>query len=289
VQDILADLGVTVREGDLVTPPLDATISAGTVIQLNKARTVGIVLDGKAQTLYTLATTVGEVVEVLGIELGPQDTVSPALDTPVTPGLEVIISTVRTVHEAREEPIQPYIVTEYDSSMPEGDTRLIEGTPGLKRVTYAVTYRNGVADKEMPVVSTEVLRDQVPTKRIVGTKPRPGSSKPVITVAGEDAPAVYSRKLHVVATWYNLDHGAFPPDSPHYGTTASGARAGWGTCAVDPSVIPLGTRFYVPGYGWCTALDTGPGVRGNHIDIFFPNEVGDPGWGVQYLDIYIVE
>lgn len=146
-----------------------------------------------------------------------------------------------------------------------------------------------MADKARTVVSSDVVQEAVPTRRVIGTKPRPGaSSKPTLNVSG-GAPAVYKQKLNARPMWYNLDHGAYPPDSPHYGTTASGAKASWGTCAVDPSVIPLYTRFYVPGYGWCTALDTGGGVRGAHIDLFFPNEVGDPGWGVQYLDVYIVD
>jgi uncharacterized protein YabE (DUF348 family)/3D (Asp-Asp-Asp) domain-containing protein len=289
VQDLLADLGVTVREGDLVTPALDAAVTAGSVIQLSTARTVGVVVDGQHQTLYTLANTVADVVNVLGMELGPEDTVSPPLDTPIVPGLDVEIRTVRTVNEVAEEPIQPHIITTYDPEMSEGDTQLVEGVPGLRRVTYALVVRNGVRDSNREIIAQETLREPVPTTRIVGTKPRPGSSKPTIDVAGDGAPTAYSRRLHVRATWYNLDHGAFPPDSPHYGTTASGVKAGWGTCAVDPSVIPLGTRFYVPGYGWCTALDTGALVIGHHIDIFFPNEVGDPGWGEQYIDIYIVD
>ena len=49
------------------------------------------------------------------------------------------------------------------------------------------------------------------------------------------------------------------------------------------------TKFYVPGYGWCTALDIGGLVKGYHVDLFYPNEVGDPGWGKQTVDIYIVD
>jgi uncharacterized protein YabE (DUF348 family)/3D (Asp-Asp-Asp) domain-containing protein len=288
VRDLLEDLGVIVREGDLVTPDLDARVAAGSVIQLKQARTVAVTIDGKQQTLYTLAMTVADVVEVLGIALGPEDTVSPGLDVAVQPGLQVVIATTRTVNETVEEAIQPAVITRYDPTMADGDTRLDEGVPGLRRVTYAVVYRNGVADKDKSELNSEVLREPVATTRVIGTRARPGASKPVINIPGE-APTTYSRTVSVTATWYNLDHGAYPPDHPAYGTTASGIKAGWGTCAVDPSFIPLYTRFYVPGYGWCTALDTGPGVKGPHIDIFFPNEVGDPGWGVQQVDIYIVD
>lgn len=53
------------------------------------------------------------------------------------------------------------------------------------------------------------------------------------------------------------------------GTTASGLPAGYGRVAVDPSVFPLGTRFFVPGYGPALASDTGAAVHGLHVDLWF--------------------
>jgi 3D (Asp-Asp-Asp) domain-containing protein len=55
------------------------------------------------------------------------------------------------------------------------------------------------------------------------------------------------------------------------GRTASGLPVGQGICATDPRVIPLGTRFDVPGYGPCVAADTGSSVIGATIDIWMPN------------------
>jgi uncharacterized protein YabE (DUF348 family)/3D (Asp-Asp-Asp) domain-containing protein len=289
VQDLLADLGVTVREGDLVAPGLDAPVHAGTNVQLLKAQALDVTIDGVHQTLYTLAETVGEVLAVMGIELGPDDSVSPPAETPLVRGAEVHIRTTRTVNEVFEEPVQPPVVDEFDANSFSGDLKVIEGAPGLKRVTYAVTYKDGVATTYKPVVKTVVIREATPTRRIIGTKVRPtsGQAKPTIDVGG--APTVYRQKLTVTATWYNLEHGAYPPDSPHYGLTASGLFASWGTCATDPNYIPMFTKFYVPGYGWCTALDIGGLVKGYHVDLFYPNEVGDPGWGKQTVDIYIVD
>jgi 3D (Asp-Asp-Asp) domain-containing protein len=66
--------------------------------------------------------------------------------------------------------------------------------------------------------------------------------------------------LSVAATAYSLP-----------GHTASGLPAGVGVCATDPRVIPLGTRFDVPGYGSCVAADTGSSVVGAKIDIWMPN------------------
>jgi 3D (Asp-Asp-Asp) domain-containing protein len=54
------------------------------------------------------------------------------------------------------------------------------------------------------------------------------------------------------------------------GITALGTEAGRGICAVDPAVIPLGTRITVDGLGTCTAEDTGPEVLGPHVDVWVP-------------------
>jgi cystine transport system substrate-binding protein len=80
--------------------------------------------------------------------------------------------------------------------------------------------------------------------------------------------------LTVVATAYDLP-----------GNTASGLPVGPGIAAVDPSVIPLGTRFEVPGYGSAVAADTGPGIRGAEIDLWFPSDRAARNWGRRSVTI----
>ena len=63
------------------------------------------------------------------------------------------------------------------------------------------------------------------------------------------------------------------------GRTASGLPAGPGVVAVDPSVIPLGTRMVVPGYGDAVAADTGGAIRGAVIDLWFPTRAAALRWG----------
>jgi 3D (Asp-Asp-Asp) domain-containing protein len=68
------------------------------------------------------------------------------------------------------------------------------------------------------------------------------------------------------------------------GRTASGLPVGQGICATDPRVIPLGTRFDVPGYGPCVAADTGSAVIGATIDIWMPDERASV-YGTQTITI----
>lgn len=71
------------------------------------------------------------------------------------------------------------------------------------------------------------------------------------------------------------------------GKTASGTMARPGTVAVDPKLFPIGTKFYIPGYGWGIARDTGGDIKGRHLDLFFWQHRSGENWGVQYRDVNV--
>jgi 3D (Asp-Asp-Asp) domain-containing protein len=70
-----------------------------------------------------------------------------------------------------------------------------------------------------------------------------------------------------------------------HGRTATGIPVGWGVAAVDPSVIPLGTRLMIPGYGQAVAADTGGAIVGGRIDLWFPSCAQAGGWGSRSVTI----
>jgi peptidoglycan DL-endopeptidase CwlO len=72
------------------------------------------------------------------------------------------------------------------------------------------------------------------------------------------------------------------------GTTATGIPTSWGVVAVDPAVIPLGTRMSIPGYGEGVAADTGPAVRGAAIDVWFPSCSQALAWGRKTVTITLL-
>lgn len=90
------------------------------------------------------------------------------------------------------------------------------------------------------------------------------------------APPAGKRQLVVSATCYDLP-----------GTTATGVPVGRGVVAVDPSVIPLGSRLYIPGYGNGVAADIGGGIRGNIIDLWFPTYAECAAWGRRTVTITV--
>ncbi|MEP7334141.1 MAG: 3D domain-containing protein [Actinomycetota bacterium] len=102
------------------------------------------------------------------------------------------------------------------------------------------------------------------------------SEAAVATTAPASAPAYTGgeQTLTVSSTGYALR-----------GRTASGLPTGWGIVAVDPSVIPLGTRMTIPGYGEGVAADTGGAVRGATIDLWFPTIAQAMAWGRRTVTI----
>jgi 3D (Asp-Asp-Asp) domain-containing protein len=70
------------------------------------------------------------------------------------------------------------------------------------------------------------------------------------------------------------------------GMTAIGRRAGFGIVAVDPRIIPLGTRLYIPGYGLAIAGDTGGDIVGNRIDLGFDSQRGALLFGRRDVTVY---
>ena len=84
------------------------------------------------------------------------------------------------------------------------------------------------------------------------------------------------RSLTVAATGYALR-----------GDTASGSPVGWGSVAVDPSVIPMGSRLAIPGYGMGVAADTGGAIVGARIDLWFPTEAQARGWGTRTVTVTV--
>lgn len=87
-------------------------------------------------------------------------------------------------------------------------------------------------------------------------------------------PSSSGRTLTVSSTGYSLP-----------GRTATGIPVGWGVIAVDPSLIPLGTRVTVPGYGEGVAADTGSAVHGADIDLWFPTLAQARAWGRRTVTI----
>jgi 3D (Asp-Asp-Asp) domain-containing protein len=121
--------------------------------------------------------------------------------------------------------------------------------------------------------SAAVTAAQPAAPTVSYTAPAP-SPPPAPSLQPSGAAVGGGRTLTVESTGYALP-----------GTTASGLPVGWGIVAVDPSVIPLGTKMTVPGYGEAVAADTGSAVQGLIIDLWFPTTAQALEWGRRTVTI----
>lgn len=88
---------------------------------------------------------------------------------------------------------------------------------------------------------------------------------------------------------YTMMSTAYAGDTITYmGTTPVRDPDGISTIAVDPSIIPLGSKVYIPGYGLAIASDTGGLIKGNRIDLFLNSEYECINWGVQTVSLYLI-
>ncbi|MGK0467660.1 MAG: 3D (Asp-Asp-Asp) domain-containing protein [Clostridium sp.] len=120
------------------------------------------------------------------------------------------------------------------------------------------------------------------------TVSRGGYSKSTAKVVNVAAPPTSGKTLTVKATAY----WAFNGVNNTY--TASGRKAvrnpsGYSTIAVDPRIIPLGTKLHVAGYGNAIAADKGSSVKGNYIDVYFDTRQEAISWGVKHLKVTILD
>lgn len=154
------------------------------------------------------------------------------------------------------------------------ETVIKEGEDGKKVNIYKVTLYDGQEFKR-ELVDSEITpaKDKVILR---GTK--------IIwqTLATSEGEVKYWKKLRVWATHY--DSTCLGCD----GWTAIGLRAGKGVIAVDPKVIKLRSKVYVPGYGMAVAGDTGGAIKGNIIDLGF-DDAKTAGWRAKFVEIYLID
>lgn len=159
-----------------------------------------------------------------------------------------------------------------DPNLSPGEQKLVkEGKPGEKTLQTKITLHG---DEEFSR-QVEQLSQKDPSDEVIAV----GSEKQ--DTSGSIGNLVYKKKLTVWATAYD------PSCNGCTGQTSTGLRAGFGVIAVDPSVIPLGSKVFIPGYGTAVAGDTGSSIKGNKIDLGFDN-ISQSGWASHTIDIYLL-
>lgn len=281
VGEALREEGITLYLGDLVRPDLGTPVSAGLQVFVERSVPVEIAVDGRTVETRTRRRTVGEVLADEGVHLVGQDYVALPLDTLVVPGLRVEVVRVREALEVEQEIIPYETLWQPDPNLELDQQRLEQaGEPGLIKHRYRTVWENGVP-RERTLEETWV--DREPTTRLIayGTKI---VSRPLETPEGT---FTYWRKVRMLATSYSAATAGKDRDHPEYGITYLGWPMRKGIVAVDPNVILLGAKVYVPGYGVGIAGDTGGAIKGRHIDLGY-DEDNLVLW-YRWVDVYLLD
>jgi 3D (Asp-Asp-Asp) domain-containing protein len=239
--------------------PSGLSVLAGELANIIPTPPVKInIIDGAkpSQTVTVSATTVAEALTAANIAVGSTDKVVPAASSALLPGESIIVKRVRYENEVERSAIPFRVVFKMTHDLPAGQTEHDQtGRPGELTKTFALTYVN---DKlvSRKLVSRKVTRTAQDEETIGGIRVRMARALP-----SRGAPYRRLRSFEMVATGYS------PYEGSSTGTCATGMRAGYGVVAVDPRVIPLGSRLYIEGYGYAVAGDTGGAIKGHRVDL----------------------
>lgn len=245
--------------------------------------------NGTVKTYKTSCKTVKELLSDLKIKVDDDDIVIPDLDTELKSEgkISIIKVDVKVIEKEVEAPFKT--IKKKNKELTHKQSKiLIQGVNGKNKVKCKEYYAGDKLIKE-EVIHVESLVKPIDQVFEEGTK----------DVFTNDRGDFTARKaIKMVATAYEAgprSTGKRPGDKG-YGITASGARAKRGTVAVDPRVIPLGTKLYiksltpgVPDYGFAIAQDTGGAIKGNKIDLFMDTVWECLQFGRRPVMVYILQ
>lgn len=276
----LEEHGVNLFVGDEVTPGLQERVTPGLTVAIARSVPVEIEVDGHLLRTRTLAADVAGALGQEGIALLGRDRTEPALSTRLSAGIKIRVVRVREELVVEFNPIPFQTEWVADPEVEIDNIRVVrEGQVGLTKRRYRVLYEN---DEEIERSLEDVWAAQAPI-----TKTMAYGTKIVIRTLETPAGTIeYWRKMRVYTTSYKPASCGKPKDHPRYGYTRLGLKLKKGIVAVDPTVIPLRTSMYVPGYGLARAGDTGGGVKGKFVDLGFSDDDYE-SWH-WWTDIYLL-
>ena len=322
--EVLDEAGLELGKDDTYTTQPGIGMSEITV---QRKQQITIYHSGKTLQVSSYGESVESLLNRLDLILTKEDVVSVSGDTITYDGMEITISRTLRMEETYTVLIPFETVYCYDASLEEGQQQVLTpGVDGQLLCTAAVVYVDGV-ETDRFVTSELVTRQPVAQVIAIGTyveqeKPAPmptaspATTAPVITQPAptEPAPVVptptepveegmpvigdgiivtpdgevltYTGVMKGIATAYSCN------GEP--GITYTGTEARVGAIAVDPTVIPLGTRMYIVTddgeyiYGIATAEDIGGAIKGKKVDLYF--NTFDECWifGIRDITIYFL-
>lgn len=289
VSDALAQAGIVLDGNDTVSPSVQTTVCEGMVVRVLRRMDIVVLADGKTTVVQVNEGTVSQALVQAGVPVGADDTTSVSANAAVAEGMNIKIARVsyRSVTTTQAVPFQT--VTRKDSGLTAGVKKVqTAGQNGVRTVVTKQKLCDG-NPVENSVVSSTVTAQPVDQVVLVGTKTyREGAA--MVGGAGtfvdrNGNTVSYRKVLTGRCTAYTGG-----------GHTSTGRAAAYGLVAVNPAIIPYGTRLYIcsPGggvvYGYAVAADTGSAAMHNRIlaDLYYDTYSGCEQIGSRTMNVYVL-
>jgi uncharacterized protein YabE (DUF348 family) len=281
VAEFLESKNISIDPKDKVTPSLNSKLKKGETINIKRAVNIKVHVDDKELNIKSAEEDINSMLKAECIDLGFEDKINPVKETKLSQGMNIDIIRVESKIFTKTLPINFKTVVDKKASLPNTHNKTVqEGQNGEREIVYSVVYEN---DREVSrrVVSETITKKPLDKIVVMGTYPLMPVSR-----GGKVMP--FSKTISAKATAYWAVRGV----GKTY--TASGRKAirnpdGYSTIAVDPKVIPYGTKLFIEKYGFAIAADTGTSIKGNKIDVFFDTYKEACSWGLKNVKVYVLK
>jgi uncharacterized protein YabE (DUF348 family) len=282
VAEVLKEKKVILNEGDLVEPGLKTPIKEGSYIDVIRAFPVTIKAGGKINRFFTAALPVKAVLKRAGVKLDEEDKVKPGPNVLVKPDQTITVIDISSKVISKQVVLNPGTEYRKDKNLERGVEEVVRhGKEGLAERQIKIVYQDG-REVNRYRIAQKILKPAVTAIIALGIKPV------IRTLETSRGSFRYVEMKVMVATAYYPGPECCGKYAV-YGETFTGKKAGFGLVAVDPRVIPLGTKLYIEGYGKAEAADIGSAIKKNRIDLCYETYKEAALYGTKKIKVYILE
>ena len=287
VVDVLERTGITPAYDEVVEPALSTPIAENLTVKIYKGKKLSITADGKTDSVYVPNGNVCDVLTELGYKLSDDDILNVNRNSNIEDADKIVIKLVTYKNETETQSVDFETVKKNSKDVELGKTKVqTEGKKGEALVTKRCKYIDG-KKVSSETVDKKITKEPVDKVVLMGTK---GSnvSNPAGTFTDNNGNTVaYSSVVTGSGTAYTAPAGSL---------TATGVTAYHGGVAVNPNIIPYGSKLYIVStdgsfvYGYATAVDTGGALMAGTaiVDCFYNTYDECVNFGRRNVNVYIV-
>lgn len=280
VEEALNRTGITLAENQSVTPSLNTVITGDMNIYVYNSKNIKLTTNGTEMTVKAPEGTVENALNILGYKITDDDILNVDKNAQIEDDMKITLKKVTYVDEKSTEKISYKTVEKDSDDIMTGESEVSQkGVDGEKEVTKRCKYIDGKYD------STKVIDEKVtkkPVDKIVLNGTKRGT-----TTDSSGAPVSYSYMVSGSGTAYTAAPGAL---------TATGVPVYEGGVAVNPAIIPYGSKLYIEAadgshvYGYATAVDTGGALMDGSaiVDLFYFSYDDCVSFGRRDVNVYVL-